>query len=900
MNKLTYTIILGFMMLNASCFTPPALVFDTPAENDRGAMFLGDGEIGALAWISADGTLHTVLQRTDSWDEAGRHIKVGQIDYTTAAPVDAGTYRQELSLERGEFNAAWKSAGLPVTVHYRVQNGDERIAVCEVTGAPAAAAKNVNWRLYPGGFLEKPAKNWDINFKYSAAKQSDDAFTLAVSADRPLTDLPAGMFGWCHVNCNATADKLFKFVDETQHLDGLGRPRMLNDRVFGAITRCETGKDGKKLFLSAVTCFWPCRGGEREWRERTLETLAKRGWKLAAEAERRAAHVAAWREFWNRSYIELSPAAPNGKVERKMVALAHNPRLPITFGTDSRGGTRFSGVCSEARLVLDGKTVFDGRPQIGAKLVAAPPTVKNSMEFDCTFKPRDVNANERLLDNITPGVDDGFLVDYGHGVLRVILGKRLFRHPVRLAANAENRIGVKVSPYGEVVVTVNGVQRKLVDMNVDPAEECRVANLAWAAQRYTTRLATGGTLPVRFNGSLFTTSEKGDPDYRRWGHGLWWQNCRLPYYPMFAAGDLELTESLFRTYAYDLLDFLMKRTRRHLGHGGAYFPECIQPWGDHFVGCWGVTPYEKRKEKLQDSGYHKYEWVGQLELSLMMIYRYLYTEDADWFRSKALPAVREFVRYFDEHYQLAANGRYDWQPAQAVETWWRCTAPMPEVAGLTRITELLLAMPNDIIGAEDRALFAKIRSRIPELPVRTLKDGRRAYAPAARFEQCRNVEHPELYCVFPFRLCSFEKPNAQLGRNAYEARGPRHFRGWSQEELFECYLGMGEEARKHFAHRVLTNSDTTFRWPAYWGPNFDWRPDQCHGGNVQNIIQSMILQFDGRKIFIAPAWTQDWNCSFKLNAPYRTTVEGRIENGKVTKLTVTPASRRGDVIVIRN
>ena len=172
-----------------------------------------------------------------------------------------------------------------------------------------------------------------------------------------------------------------------------------------------------------------------------------------------------------------------------------------------------------------------------------------------------------------------------------------------------------------------------------------------------------------------------------------------------------------------------------------------------------------------------------------------------------------------------------------------------------------------------------------------------AYAPAERFAAKRNVEHPELYCVFPFRLCSFEKPNAALGRAAYAARTDRHYQGWKQEELFAAYLGMADEAAEHLVNRVLHNSARGFRWPAYWGPNFDWRPDQCAGGNIQNILQSMLLQYEGDKIFLLPAWPKDWNCNFKLHAPKNTTVEGRVENGELKNLVVTPAARRADVVV---
>ncbi len=37
--------------------------------------------------------------------------------------------------------------------------------------------------------------------------------------------------------------------------------------------------------------------------------------------------------------------------------------------------------------------------------------------------------------------------------------------------------------------------------------------------------------------------------------------------------------------------------------------------------------------------------------------------------------------------------------------------------------------------------------------------------------------------------------------------------------------------------------------------------------------------------------------SFKLHAPYQTIVEGRVENGKVSDLKLTPESRRKDVII---
>ncbi len=61
--------------------------------------------------------------------------------------------------------------------------------------------------------------------------------------------------------------------------------------------------------------------------------------------------------------------------------------------------------------------------------------------------------------------------------------------------------------------------------------------------------------------------------------------------------------------------------------------------------------------------------------------------------------------------------------------------------------------------------------------------------------------------------------------------------------------------------------------------------------------QAMLMQTDGEKIFLLPAWPADWDCEFKLHAPHKTTVEGRVRGGKVVDLKVTPESRRKDVVL---
>jgi len=58
------------------------------------------------------------------------------------------------------------------------------------------------------------------------------------------------------------------------------------------------------------------------------------------------------------------------------------------------------------------------------------------------------------------------------------------------------------------------------------------------------------------------------------------------------------------------------------------------------------------------------------------------------------------------------------------------------------------------------------------------------------------------------------------------------------------------------------------------------------------------MQVDGRAIFLLPAWPKGWNADFKLHAPYQTTVEATVRDGKIRELKVTPPERERDVVVL--
>jgi hypothetical protein len=120
--------------------------------------------------------------------------------------------------------------------------------------------------------------------------------------------------------------------------------------------------------------------------------------------------------------------------------------------------------------------------------------------------------------------------------------------------------------------------------------------------------------------------------------------------------------------------------------------------------------------------------------------------------------------------------------------------------------------------------------------------------------------------------------------------------GWGYDGNCAALLGMTGEAAR-IVRIKAGNSHPAYRWPATWGPNFDWLPDQDHGSNLLLTMQFMLLQADGDKLRLLPAWPKDWNVHFKLHAPRNTVVECDYREGKVVKLDVIPSERRADIIL---
>jgi len=156
-----------------------------------------------------------------------------------------------------------------------------------------------------------------------------------------------------------------------------------------------------------------------------------------------------------------------------------------------------------------------------------------------------------------------------------------------------------------------------------------------------------------------------------------------------------------------------------------------------------------------------------------------------------------------------------------------------------------------------------------------------ASRPPSRGERIQNVETPQLYPVFPWRIYGMGRDGLQTARNTYlkdpHAVEMRSAKGWKQDNIQAACLGLTEEAARLLQEKFKAGP---YRFPAFWEPGFDWAPDFNRGGSAMIGLEEMLLQEtpDG-ELILFPAWPKEWNVRFSLHATGRRRVVARMENG---------------------
>jgi alpha-L-fucosidase 2 len=418
----------------------------------------------------------------------------------------------------------------------------------------------------------------------------------------------------------------------------------------------------------------------------------------------------------------------------------------------------------------------------------------------------------------------------------------------------------------------------------------------YVLQRFVTACAGRGAYPIKFNGSIFVVDNPSfkpnakspvtsiDADYRGWGGQYWMQNTRAMYWPRLMAGDFDEMLPLFKMYAQILPDNA-KQVKKFYHHEGAYFAETSPFWG----GLLYMGPEVK-------ANYTAHYFTPILELSMMMLDYYEYTGDQKFAKETLLPIASAGIQFFDQHFSRDAQGKLLLDPDNSIEMFWKVHNPAPDIAGLHAVISRLIALPDNLVDGKTKADWQRVYNELPELPVGN-QDGKPVLLPYTGPQTAKghNMENPELYAIYPYRIYGLGKPDLTLAINTFEARKIKDKGCWIQDPIQAAMLGLTDIAQTDVSF-ALTRKEPTLKFPAFWATGHDYAPDEDNGGNGENGLQQMLMQTDGKKIILLPAWPKGWNADFKLNAPYNTTVQGKVENGKITNLIVNPASRMQDVV----
>lgn len=396
-----------------------------------------------------------------------------------------------------------------------------------------------------------------------------------------------------------------------------------------------------------------------------------------------------------------------------------------------------------------------------------------------------------------------------------------------------------------------------------------------------------GEYPTKFNGSLFTFDPvyadpkcPFTPDFRKWGGGtMTAQNQRLVYWPMLKSGDTDMMKAQFDTYLR-MLPNATRRTKFYWNHDGASFSEQIE-------NCGLPNPTEYGKHKPGDdpgmdrNAWLEYQWDTALEFCSMIMQAHKYSgmDIAEY-----EPLIRQTLIFFDEHYQyiakklgvkpLNADGKLMLYPSSGCETYKMAYNPSSVIAALKTVAEQWIEYKGDSLN--------NFLSRIPPIPLRTI-EGDTCIAPAIVWARIQNIETPQLYPVFPWRVYGMGRENLHIARNTYlkdpHAVEMHSTKGWKQDNIWAACLGLTDEAFKLNKEKL---TDGPYRFPAFWDPGYDWAPDCNKGGASMIGLQEMLLQEepDGG-LLLFPAWPKNINAKFRLKATGGRTVEAEIKNGTI-------------------
>lgn len=429
--------------------------------------------------------------------------------------------------------------------------------------------------------------------------------------------------------------------------------------------------------------------------------------------------------------------------------------------------------------------------------------------------------------------------------------------------------------------------------------------------RYMLGCNSRGHWPTKFNGGLFTfdpeyvnsTEEYHlSPDFRNWGGGVHTaQNQRLVYWPMLKNGDYDLLLPQLEFYL-NIYKNAEERSRLYWNHEGACLTEQVENYGLPCYPEYGTRRPAGLDPGMEHNAWLEYEWDTCLEFCMMALEAHRYCGmDIE----RYLPMIHSCLRFFDEHYRYLARQRGDSEldvdghlvlyPGSGGETFKGACNSTSTIAALRTVIQALTAYYAE---KRDTSHLSSLTSFLTILPPINVKNG--MLQPAKYYERVQNEETMQLYPVFPWRMYGVGRPDLKVAiktyRNDFLARTFRSHIGWKQDAIWAACLGMTNEAARLIQ---LKMADGPYRFPAFWGPGFDWSPDHNWGGSGMIALQEMLLQQVDSTLYLFPAWPKEWDVRFRLHAHDGYIVEAEQRHGEIVEVMINGVARHPDGQTLR-
>lgn len=384
------------------------------------------------------------------------------------------------------------------------------------------------------------------------------------------------------------------------------------------------------------------------------------------------------------------------------------------------------------------------------------------------------------------------------------------------------------------------------------------------------------------------------------------------YYPMMRNGDWDTL--------YPLLDHYERKRPLYsqlcydyYGHDGVFIPYIQNLWGSapYELGGPEVGAFRKRVGKWdilhhETHSYSKYSFEHGPSLIMLGLDSAQAKGDERMIRKLVLPYVKGFCTFFLKHYPRE-NGKIVFDPATSGETWSGVRNPASWIFLFKSMLPRAIQLAKQYDDRELADLSTELLSIIPNLATGKWilnSDGTSAVSPADETDDVFlpaeimdrktpiNVENPELYGVWPYRVLGPGKPDFDRTQRTFDNR---HWKlngdGWNLDCIWSACLDMTDYTVNNYKSWQFPN---TVRCPG--GFSFETAPTrpeepslplypsmQGMGAGVCPLYEMVIRETDDG-IRILPAWPKDKSIKMSLYSPKAGRVEIDYTPGRQPKV----------------